>query len=91
VDGSDVPTFFTAKILPMMNPVVAMLMASSAQSAESGFQISKPSETFALKANVLSAINDFLKQDFTVVARQALPAVLHLVLIEVSLSISKQQ
>ncbi|KAE9364253.1 hypothetical protein N431DRAFT_354741 [Stipitochalara longipes BDJ] len=81
VDGSDVPTFFMAEILPMMIPNMAVLMASSAQSAEPGFEISNPSEQFALKANALSLINNLIKQG-AVVARAALPAVLHLILVE---------
>ncbi|PMD37688.1 hypothetical protein L207DRAFT_531957 [Hyaloscypha variabilis F] len=61
---------------------MAILMASSAQSAEPGFQISNRSEQFVLKANVLSLINNLLKQDRTVIARTALPAVLHIILVE---------
>jgi hypothetical protein len=69
----------------MMIPNICILMASLAQSAEPGFQISNPSETFALKANVFSLINNLLKQDQTVVVRAALPAVLHTILVEVRL------
>jgi len=67
----------------MMIPNMAILMASTAQSAEPELQISNTSEQFALKANIFSLINNLLKQDRTVVARTALPAVLHLILIEV--------
>jgi hypothetical protein len=88
VDGSDISTFFMAEILPMMIPNMAILMASSAQSAEPGFQISNRSEQFVLKANVLSLINNLLKQDRTVITRTALPAVLHIILVEVSMFLS---
>jgi hypothetical protein len=83
VDGSGVPTFFRTEILPMMMPNIAILMASSAQSAEPGFQILQSPERFALQANVLSLINNLLKQDQIMVVRAALPAVMHLVIIEV--------
>jgi hypothetical protein len=71
-----------------MIPNMAILMASSTQSAELGYQVAKPSETLHLKLNAFSIINNLLKQDFALVAAQILPAVLHLVLIEVSLTAS---
>jgi histone H3/H4 len=58
------------------------MMASASQAIEQG-QSSRNKETLAMKANVLSLMNTFLKQDFNIIASEALQAVTHLVIMEV--------
>lgn len=62
-------------------PNIAILMASATQ-AEHGLEVMKHSETFAIKSRVLALINQFLKQDFSVVGGEALRAVIHLAILE---------
>lgn len=68
---------------PLM-PNIAILMASYTQALEQGSEAMKHSEPLSIKAHVLSLINHFLKQDFDVVGGEALRAVIHLVILEVS-------
>lgn len=70
-------------ILPWILPNMAILMASYTQSFELDVQVVDPSETLGIKSNVLSHVNKRLEQDFTAVAMETLPAVMHLVLVEV--------
>jgi hypothetical protein len=58
------------------------MMASASQAIEHG-QSSRNKEILAMKANVLSLMNTFLKQDFNIIASEALQAVTHLVIMEV--------
>jgi hypothetical protein len=71
---------------PLM-PNIAILMASATQ-AEHGMEVIKHSETLAIKSRVLALINQFLKQDFTIVGGEALRAVIHLAILEVSVTLS---
>ncbi|KAE8441055.1 hypothetical protein EG329_005917 [Mollisiaceae sp. DMI_Dod_QoI] len=87
VDGSTTSLLFRQEMLPWMiqsplMPHIAILMSSAAQTAEPELQIIKSSETFGIKSQVLSLINDFLRQDFNVVGGEALRAVIHLVVVE---------
>ena len=65
-------------------PNIAILMASYTQAQENALEVRKYSETLSIKALVLSLINNFLRQDFDVVGGEALRAVIHLVILEVS-------
>ncbi|KUJ13091.1 uncharacterized protein LY89DRAFT_756462 [Mollisia scopiformis] len=83
VDGSTTSALFRREMLPWMiqsplMPHIAILMASASQTAEPTSLIVKPSEMIAIKSQVLGLINDFLKQDFTLVGGEALRAVIHL-------------
>jgi hypothetical protein len=71
-------------VLPWVLPNMAILKACCTQSVESGLQLQGFSETLGIKANVLSHINKRLEEEFSVVAAEILPAVMHLVLVEVS-------
>jgi histone H3/H4 len=87
VDGKDVPPLFQAELLPLVYqspiiPKIGIMMASASQAIEQG-QSSRNKETLAMKANVLSLMNTFLKQDFNIIASEALQAVTHLVIMEV--------
>lgn len=62
---------------------IAILMASATQ-AEHGFEMMKCSETLSIKSKVLALINNFLKQDFSICGGEALRAVIHLAILEVS-------
>jgi hypothetical protein len=64
-------------------PKIGIIMASASQAMEQG-QSSRNKETLAMKANVLSLVNTFLKQDFNIIASEALQAVTHLVIMEAS-------
>jgi hypothetical protein len=66
-----------------MLPNMAILMASCTQSCESGFPVTDSSETLGIKANVLAHLNKRLEEDSSVVAMETLPAVMHLILVEV--------
>ncbi|KAF8848998.1 hypothetical protein BDZ45DRAFT_248662 [Acephala macrosclerotiorum] len=87
VDGSNTPALFKREILPWtiqspLMPHIAILMSSASQTAEPASQVTKASETFAIKSQVLALINEFLKQDFAVIGGEALRAVIHLVVME---------
>jgi hypothetical protein len=69
---------------PLM-PNIAILMASYTQALERTLEVHKYSETLSIKVHVLSLVNNFLRQDFDVVGGEALRAVIHLVILEVSL------
>jgi hypothetical protein len=84
VDGSTASRTFMENILPWILPNMAILMACYTQAAEASLPLQGFSETLGIKANVLSYINKRLEEDFTVVAMETLPAVMHLALVEVS-------
>lgn len=90
VDGrGPVPVLFVEHMLPWMiqsplMPNIAILMASYTQAFEQGLEVQKYSETLSIKSHVLSLINEFLRQDFDLVGGEALRAVIHLVILEVS-------
>lgn len=89
IDGGNIPPLFYREMLPWMiqsplMPHIAILMSSASQAAEPDLQRTKPSETMVIKSGVLTLINDFLTQDFNVVAGEALRAVIHLVVVEVN-------
>jgi hypothetical protein len=91
VDGSTTSALFVREMLPWMiqsplMPHIAILMSAASQAAEPTLQTTRMSETIVIKSQVLSLINDFLRQDFSVVGGEALRAVVHLVVIEVSYS-----
>lgn len=86
VDGNGIPQLFEAELLPLVykspiTPKIGLLMASTSQAVEQG-KSSRNKETLAIKANVLSLMNTFLKQDFNTIASEALQAVIHLVIME---------
>jgi hypothetical protein len=86
IDGKNVPPLFQAELLPpifqsSIIPKIGLMMASATQAVALG-QGSRNKETLAMKANVLSLMNTFLKQDFNIIASEALQAVAHLVLME---------
>ncbi len=92
VDGSTTSLLFRQEMLPWMiqsplMPHIAILMSCAAQTAEPELQVIKSSETFGIKSQVLALINDFLRQDFNVVGGEALRAVIHLVVVEVTCSL----
>lgn len=66
-------------------PHIAILMSSASQAAEPALQTTRASETIVIKTQVLSLINEFLRQDFSAVGGEALRAVIHLVVIEVKM------
>jgi hypothetical protein len=83
------PALFVEHMLPWMiqsplMPNIAILMASYTQAQEQCLEIQKSSEILSIKAHVLSLINTFLRQDFDLVGGEALRAVIHLVILEVS-------
>ena len=90
LDGrGTIPALFLQEMLPWMiqsplMPNIAILMASYTQALDQGYEMIKQSEPLSIKAHVLSLINQFLKQDFNVVGGEALRAVIHLVILEVS-------
>lgn len=65
-------------------PHIAILMSSASQATEPTLQTTRMSETIVIKSQVLSLINEFLRQDFSLVGGEALRAVIHLVVIEVN-------
>ena len=88
VDGSTTPTLFVKEMLPWMiqsplMPHIAILMSAASQAAEPNLQTTGALETIVIKSQVLSLINEFLRQDFSVVGGEALRTVIHLVVIEV--------
>ena len=90
VDGRGaLPTLFKEHMLPWMiqsplMPNIAILMASYTQAHEHGLGIQRSREILSIKAHVLSLINTFIRQDFDLVGGEALRAVIHLVILEVS-------
>jgi hypothetical protein len=66
-------------------PNIAILMASATQSSEQQLMVRKSSETLSIQSHVFIIINQFLKQDFSEVGGEALRAVVHLAILEVSL------
>jgi hypothetical protein len=86
IDGKNIPPLFQAELLPLIIqspiiPKIGIMMASATQAIAQG-QGSRNKETLAMKANVLSLMNTFLKQDFNIIASEALQAVTHLVITE---------
>jgi hypothetical protein len=90
LDGrGTIPALFLQEMLPWMiqsplMPNIAILMASYTQALDQRHEMIKQSEPLSIKAHVLSLINHFLRQDFNVVGGEALRAVIHLVILEVS-------
>ncbi|KAH9206624.1 hypothetical protein DL95DRAFT_486788 [Leptodontidium sp. 2 PMI_412] len=81
IDGSKTPQMFLEAILPWMlqshlMPHIAILMASSKQSAENNVGAEKKSETSLVKSKVLGLFNNFLENDFRVVGNAAIKAIL---------------
>lgn len=68
---------------PLM-PNIAILMASYSERFERGLDVGRHSETFSIKAYVLGLVNKFLEQDFKSISDEAIRAVTHLVILEVS-------
>jgi hypothetical protein len=90
IDGQNVPPLFLREMLPWMiqsplMPNIAILMASATQSSEQQLVVKKTSETLSIQSHVFNIINQFLKQDFSEVGGEALRAVVHLAILEVSL------
>jgi hypothetical protein len=84
LDGSTTPPSFVENIVPWILSNMAIFMACCTQSAESGLQPHVSSETLSIKTSVLPHMNKRLEDEFSVVAVEILPAVMHLVLVEVS-------
>lgn len=60
-----------------------MLMASTTQSLEKGIEVAKNPESLAIKAKVLTGINELLQGDFRLVSREVIRDVINLVVMEV--------
>jgi len=89
IDGQNVPPLFLREMLPWMiqsplMPNIAIMMASATQSSEQDLMVKKSSETLSIQSHVFKIINQFLKQDFNEVGGEALRAVIHLAILEVS-------
>lgn len=89
IDGKNVPPLFLREMLPWMiqsplMPNIAIMMASATQSSEQQLMVKKSSETLSIQNHVFKIINQFLKQDFNQVGGEALRAVIHLAILEVS-------
>ncbi|RBQ88359.1 hypothetical protein VDGD_20641 [Verticillium dahliae] len=63
-----------------------MLMASTTQSLEKGVEVTRNSESLAIKARVLTGINEMLKGDFGSVAQEVIRSVINLCVMEVGAS-----
>ncbi|KAL9949873.1 hypothetical protein ACHAQF_002803 [Verticillium nonalfalfae] len=59
-----------------------MLMASTTQSLEKGVEVTRNSESLAIKARVLTGINEMLKGDFGSVAQEVIRSVINLCVME---------
>jgi hypothetical protein len=70
----------------MTNISILLASATQTQELESSSEITskRGNETLVLKSFVLGLINQFLRQDFGLVGGEALRAVFHLALLEVS-------
>ena len=89
IDGQNVPPLFLREMLPWMiqsplMPNIAIMMASATQSSEQELMVKKSSETLSIQSHVFKIINQFLKGDFSEVGGEALRAVIHLAISEVS-------
>jgi hypothetical protein len=89
IDGQNLPPMFMKAIRPWMiqsplMPNIAILMASYSERLERGVEVEPYSETFSIKAHVLGLVNKFLEQDFRLISDEAIRAVTHLVILEVS-------
>jgi hypothetical protein len=89
IDGKTLPLLFQREMLPWMiqsplMPNIAIMMASATQGSEQEFLVRKSSETLSIQSHVFKIINQFLKQDFSKVGGEALRAVIHLAILEVS-------
>ncbi|KAM0287022.1 hypothetical protein ACHAQH_000707 [Verticillium albo-atrum] len=87
IDGQSQPKVFLTEILPWMLqsplfPSIGMLMASTTQSLEQGVEVTRNSESLALKARVLTGINEMLKGDFGSVAQEVIRSVINLCVME---------
>ncbi|KAG7126958.1 hypothetical protein HYQ44_000678 [Verticillium longisporum] len=63
-------------------PSIGMLMASTTQSLEKGVEVTRNSESLAIKARVLTGINEMLKRDFGSVAQEVIRSVINLCVME---------
>ncbi len=84
------PALFLKEMLPWMLqsplfPHIALLMASTAQSLESGVDLDNNPEALGLRARVLSFTNQFLQRDFDLIAGEALRSIINLAIAEVCL------
>jgi hypothetical protein len=89
IDGQNVPPLFLREMLPWMiqsplMPNIAIMMASATQNSEQNLTFKKSPETLSIQSHVFKIINQFLKRDFNEVGGEALRAVIHLAILEVS-------
>ncbi|KAH6691052.1 hypothetical protein EV126DRAFT_96574 [Verticillium dahliae] len=87
IDGQSQPKLFLTEVLPWMLqsplfPSIGMLMASTTQSLEKGVEVTRNSESLAIKARVLTGINEMLKGDFGSVAQEVIRSVINLCVME---------
>ncbi|CRK24377.1 hypothetical protein BN1708_013936 [Verticillium longisporum] len=87
IDGQSQPKVFLTEVLPWMLqsplfPSIGMLMASTTQSLEKGVEVTRNSESLAIKARVLTGINEMLKRDFGSVAQEVIRSVINLCVME---------
>ncbi|KAM0335529.1 hypothetical protein ACHAQA_000577 [Verticillium albo-atrum] len=87
IDGQSQPKVFLTEVLPWMLqsplfPSIGMLMASTTQSLEQGVEVTRNSESLAIKARVLTGINEMLKGDFSSVAQEVIRSVINLCVME---------
>jgi hypothetical protein len=88
VDGGGFHPLFAKEILPWqiqspLMPNVAILMSSATQGYLRDPTSEMSSETLVIRSHVLQLVNRFIRQDFALVAHQAMRIVIHLVIIEV--------
>lgn len=94
VDGGGFHPLFAKEILPWqiqspLMPNVAILMSSATQGYLRDPTSEMSSETLVIRSHVLQLVNRFIRQDFSLVAHQAMRIVIHLVIIEVTRTLSR--
>ncbi|PVH68030.1 hypothetical protein DL98DRAFT_634445, partial [Cadophora sp. DSE1049] len=87
LDGENVPTKFLNECVPWMiqsplMPDLALLTSVGVKARLQGLQLAKCSDVLAMRSNILSLLNQFLKQDFNHIYAEAIHFVIHLVLLE---------
>ncbi|KAL0934716.1 Zn(2)-C6 fungal-type DNA-binding domain protein [Colletotrichum truncatum] len=87
IDGQSQPPVFLAEVLPWMLqsplfPNIGVLMSSMTQSLEQGMEITKNSESLALKARVLTIIAEYMERPFDIIAVEMVRCIINLVVME---------
>jgi hypothetical protein len=94
LDGQNPPSAFHTVVLPWMMqsplmPKIAILTASGYRALIRGVEVTRCPDTVAIKGELFSHINEYLKQDFNQIYNQVIQCVAHIAILEASKTVPK--